>query len=340
MGINLRKINHGGHGEKLSCRTVWNLGYENHFFFRGLNFFLVIVFLQFCALSCQTASKTTYTMPNETSSIPLDSGAFGYIFIDVKNSRPILEYVDFNGMNDKQFQQIIDVTYFAMAAVYPPQSPRRYQLAAWGDYPSSRAKMALGASKGWKKMRSAVSGAEYWHSEQQRLSIALNAAQAFVLAVSGNSREDAAEISTDPFSAAPGVTAPEGFGAFSRDAVLSCWFDNPGPLINQKLQAMGVPFEFPAERFFISLFPVDEEQRYEAHLRIQVSSETQARGLASVFAIARNFLSLQANSDNGAAALASILFANPPVLDGKNLNINTTALDGRELALLFKLFSL
>jgi hypothetical protein len=304
---------------------------------------LLLLFTLF-ALSCKTAPKTAGMMPNETSPIPLDSGALAYIFADTKKSQSILEYINFNGMNnDKQFQQMLDSTQFAVAAMYPPQSPRRYQLVSWGDYPSSRAKMALGASKGWKKIRSAASGNMYWYSEQQRLSIAMSPVQAFMLALRDNGSADASDISTDPFSAAPGVTVPKGFGAFSKDAVFSCWFDNPGPLINQKIQTMGIPFEIPAERIFISLFPLDEEQqkeqRYEAHLKIQVSSELQVRGLATVFNIARSFLSLQADSDD-IAVFASILFSKAPVLDGKSLNITTPALSGRELALLFRVFSL
>jgi len=310
--------------------------------------YLLLLFA-FFALSCQSTPKTTFTMPDENSSIPLDAGALGYIFIDVKNSRPILEYINFSGMNDKQFQPILDVTQFAAAALYLPLSPRRYQLAAWGNYPSSRAKMALGASKDWEKIRSPISGDWYWYSEQQKLSIAINQKQAFVLAVRGNSPADALlnistdNISTDPFSAAPGVKAPDGFGAFSKGSVLACWFDNPGPLINQKLQTMGIPFEFPAQRFLISLFPVDEkqqkEQHYEAHLRIQVASEAHARALATVFNFARGFISPQGNADD-TAVLASILFAKAPVLNGKNLNITTAPLSGKELSLLFRIFSL
>jgi len=304
-----------------------------------------VYLLLLLALSCKTAPKTTTgMMPNENSSIPLDSGALGYIFANVQNSRPILEYINLNGMNnDKQFQQMLDSTQFAVAAMYPPQSPRRYQLVAWGDYPSSRAKMALGASKGWKNLRSAASGNTYWYNEQQRLSIGINPTQAFMLALRENKSADDSSISTDPFSAASGITVPNGFGAFSKDAVLSCWFENPGPLLNQKLQTMGIPFELPAERIFISLFPVNEEQqkeqRYEARLKIQVSSETQARGLATVFNIARGFLSLQTGSDD-MTAFASILFSKAPVLDGKSLNITTAALSGKELALLFRVFSL
>jgi len=302
--------------------------------------YLLLLFA-FFAFSCKTAPKTIGMMPSENSPIPLDAGALGYIFADVQNSRPILESINFNGMNnDKQFQQMLDSTQFAVLATYPPQSPRRYQLVAWGDYPSSRAKVALGASKGWKNVRSVVSKNMYWYNEQQRLSIALNPTQAFMLALREKS---AADTSADPFSAAPGVTVPHGFGAFSKDAVFSCWFENPGPFLNQKLQTMGIPFELPAERIFISLFPVNEEQqkeqRYEARLKIQVSSETQARGLATVFNIARSFLSPQADSDD-MAAFASILFSKAPVLDGKSLNITTSVLSGRELALLFKVFSL
>jgi len=335
------------HGEKKDFHTknsVLLRGYILQKLTRIASTTCLFLFLVF-AVSCKTTPKTTFTMPDETSSIPLDAGALGYIFVDVKNSRPILKYINLNGMDDKQFQQMIDSTQFAAAALYPPWLPRRYQLTAWGNYPSSRAKMALDVSKGWKKIRSPASGAEYWHSEQQRLSIALNPHQAFVLAVRGNSSADgASDIPTDPFSAAPGVTAPKGFGAFSKDAVLSGWLDNPGPVINQKFQTMGIPFEFPAELVFISLFPADEEQqkeqRYQARFKIQFANERQARGLITVITLARNFFVPQTDSDDGIAVFASILFANPPVLEGKNLNITTPALSGKELSLLFKMFSL
>ena len=307
---------------------------------RGYTLYLLLLFA-FFAFSCKSVPKPIGAMPNENTPIPLDAGALGYIFADVQNSRPILESINFNGMNnDKQFQQMLDSTQFAALATYPPQSPRRYQLVAWGDFPSSRAKVAFGASKGWKNIRSAASGNMYWYNEQERLSIALSPTQAFMLALRVKSAED---TPTDPFSAAPGVTVPQGFGAFSKDAVFSCWFENPGPVLNQKLQAMGVPFELPAERIFLSLFPVNEEQqkeqRYEARLRIQVPSETQARGLVNVFNIARSFLSFQADSGD-MAVFASILFSKAPVLDGKSLNITTSVLSDKELALLFKVFSL
>jgi len=337
--VNLRFFTTELHGVSRRKKV---LSYQNSVVLRVLRGYILyfLLLLAFFTFSCKSAPKTTYTMPDENSAIPLDSGAMGYIFADVQKSRPILQYIIFNGMNDKQFQQMLDVTQFAVAAVSPPQSSRRYQLVAWGNYPSSRAKLALGASKGWKKIRSPVSGAWYWHNAQQKISIAINPDQAFVLTVKeNNSGELSPDISTDPFSAAAGVTAPKDFGEFSRGAVFSGWFDNPGPVINQKFQAMGIPFELPTERLFISFFPLDEKQRYQARLKIQVASERQARALITVFNLARNLLAPQTDSDS-VAILASILFANPPVLDGKNLNINTSALSDRELALLLKMFSL
>jgi len=342
--VNLRFFTTELHGVTRSFKTIPVFSSVKLRVLRGYILYLLLL-LAFFTLSCKSAPKTTGMMPNENSSIPLDAGALGYIFADVQKSRPILESINFNGMNnDKQFQQMLDSTQFAVLATYPPQSPRRYQLVAWGDYPSSRAKMALGASKGWKNTRSAVSGNAYWYNEQLRLSIGINPTQAFMLALRENKPADAsADIPTDPFSAAPGITVPHGFSAFSKDAVFSCWFENPGSFLNQKLQTMGIPFELPAERIFISLSPVNEEQqkeqRYEARLKILVSSETQARGLATVFNIARGFLSLQTGSDD-MTVFASILFTKAPVLDGKSLNITTAALSGKELTLLFKVFSL
>jgi len=338
--VNLRFFTTELHGVTRSFKTISVFSSVVLRVLRGYSLYFLLLFA-FFALSCKTTPKTAGMMPSENSPIPLDSGALGYIFADVQNSRPILESINFNGMNnDKQFQQMLDSTQFAMLATYPPQAPRRYQLVAWGDYPSSRAKMALGASKGWKNVRSAASGNMYWHNEQEGFSIALNPTQAFMLALR---EKNTANASADPFSAAPGITIPNGFSTFSKDAVFSCWFENPGPFLNQKLQAMGIPFELPAERIFISLFPIKEEQqkeqRYEARLKILVSSETQARGLATVFNIARSFLSLQTDSDD-MTVFASILFSKAPVLDGKSLNITTAALSGKELTLLFRVFSL
>jgi len=300
--------------------------------------FLILILL----LSCQSAPKTPDIFPDDAGFIPLESGARIYMVTDVQNARPILNQFNFININNEQFQQMLDQTRFAAAAVYQSESLRRYRLAAWGSYPVSRAKMALGASKDWKKQRSPIADDDYWYSARGDLSIAITAGRAFVAAAAENAPDTSPDTPpnspTDPFSAAPGTAIPEGFNEFRKGAVLSCWLDNPGPVINQKVGEMGIPLEIPAQQLFVSLFRVDE-QRYEARLQIQVANANQARGLAMMFSLARGFLSPSAASDSS-AILGSILFANPPAQDGNALNITTAPLSAREISLLFALFSL
>jgi hypothetical protein len=69
----------------------------------------------------------------------------------------------------------------------------------------------------------------------------------------------------------------------------------------------------------------------------------QARMIASFIAIARNALSPNTGSGGNAgdpAVLLAVLFTNPPVTNGNNIDIRTGTLNGREIALLFTLLSL
>jgi len=286
-----------------------------------------LILLAVTFLSCQTSPKIPDISLNE--GLPLEPGAYVYLLAE-KDALPVLSQFMFNNINNIQFQQMIDLTQFAVAAVYVTPNEEtgaltsRYRLVAWGNYPASRARMALGSSKEWKKRRSQVAGADYWYSSLYGYTVAVTGGVALVATADKNGYEP-----PDPFSAAPGTALPEGFATFREGSVLSCWLNNPGAAINQKLGEMGIPLEIPAEQIFVSLIPADE-QRYIAHLQIQVGGASQARGLTMVFSFARNFI----------PPPLSMLFANPPVQDGSNLNITTAPLSVPEIALLLKLFSL
>jgi hypothetical protein len=150
---------------------------------------------------------------------------------------------------------------------------------------------------------------------------------------------------TDPFAPPPGTEVPEGFAEFRRGAVLALWLNDPGPRADRFFEALGLPLRFPAERLFVSLFPHEREGEgaekgalYEALIRIETPAASQARALFTLINMAR--LYLPTIEEAGAAALAAVLFANPPVQDGRNLNLRTAVMDAEEIALLFKLFSL
>ncbi|MCL2067004.1 MAG: hypothetical protein FWG99_06030 [Treponema sp.] len=286
-------------------------------------------------LSCKTAPPVPDA--DAASYIPLEGGALAYIFADVKNARPILELLPIAEMQNKQTRQILDKTQTAVAAFYPPESGRRFQLAAQGNYPGFRAGLAFGMSKYWKKCRSDA-GYSFWYSAAHKLSILLNSKQAFVTAWVD-------DTGGDPAAPAPGIEAPQGLAEFRNGAVLSCWLEKPGARINFALEEMGIPVQLPAQHIFISLFPA-EEQKYEAIIKIRTPNANQARSLVTIISLARSFITPAAPAEDDQESadvfpvLISVLFSNPPALDGRDVNIKTSALTEKEISLLFNLFSI
>ena len=303
--------------------------------------FAVLVFISFF-ISCKTAPKMPDPVREDMAYIPLEPGALVYVFADVQGARPILDLIPIQELDDKQSKQMLDRTRSAVAALYPADSGRRFQLTAWGRYPGFRAGVAFGLSKDWKKQRSAGGGFPYWYSAYSGLSMAMTGKQVFASAsTDGNP--------TDPFSAPPGIEVPEGLTEFRRGALVSCWLENPGPVINRIIEKIQIPLQIPAERILVSLFSIAGEdgaaetadRRYQGLLRIQLAGASQARALMTLFSMARAFTggAQEGRRAEGPEALAALLFANPPVQDGKNLTIKTAAMSEQEIALLFSLFS-
>ena len=288
----------------------------------------------FIVLSCRSVPDRLNII-DEPGFVALEPGAFAYIFADVNRVRPIMDNLEWSLGSNRQFRRMLDSTDYAAVAVFvrgEEQPPRRFQLAATGNYPAFWAGLYMGPSRRWRRQRSEQTKSRYWHSARSMLSVVLGSRQAFVSA-----GWDAQAV--DPFLTGEGTPIPQGFGEFQRGAIVSCWLDNPGPVINEKLREF-FPIEIPAEKIYISLVPADDsENSYTAHLRIQVSNAVQARGLAALFSIARGFISAQTEL-NGFGMLLSLLFSNPPVQDGSNLIITTNPLNRDEIALLFNAFSL
>ena len=309
-------------------------------------FFFFLCFLFF--ISCQTAPKVTDEAQLQVT-VPLDSGASVYLFANVNEMRFIFDLLPIEELKDNQVRQMLDRTGFAAAALFPKESGRQYQIAAWGNYPSSSAAMAFTFNKDWKKQRT-PQGYNYWYSSANRLSVALNARQIFAaswLITPGNH---------NPMAEA-GIEYPEGFTEFrgnaqTRTAPFSCWLSDPEPVINKVLEDSGIPIMIPAKKLFINLFPVKEDSpnppenssaqgRYEAEIELQFESASQARGISTALAFAAMFMpALQGEntSFDPNLMLASILFANPPVQENNNINIKTSALSHAEIELLLKLF--
>ncbi|MDR2370194.1 MAG: hypothetical protein LBD71_01835 [Treponema sp.] len=298
---------------------------------RGAAVFAVLPFLIFA--SCVTAPKSPEPLGLGAEYLPLEPGAALYMIMDVGKARPVLDGVNFLEMGEGRAKQVLDMTKTAVTAVYPP-GPKRFQAVAWGKYPAFRAGLSFAFSSEWKKAKS-VSGASYWRSGKAGLSLSFSASQAYV-------------SDGDPFALSPGTALPEDFGAFSRGSVLACWFPEPRVPIDRLIAALGLPLQIPAEEVLIGLYAAGEK-KYEALIRIEMPSSSQARAVAALLNMTRNFLSGLENpaqapdADGGApldpAALAALLFANLPVQDGVFLSIKTAPLSETTASLLLQILS-
>ena len=95
-------------------------------------------------VSCQTVqSPESYI---QSGKIPLASGANIYIIADVKEARTILSLLPIPELNNSQTKDMVNRTNFAMAGLYPRESGKRFQMAAWGNYPNAGAGMAFASN--------------------------------------------------------------------------------------------------------------------------------------------------------------------------------------------------
>ena len=287
-----------------------------------VSLWLILPFLLF--LSCQTTPQISDIVLKNANFLPLDSGALLYIMADVNQMRPILERLPIEELNDSQTRQMLDRTDYLAAAMFPQESGRRFQLAAWGNYPSFLADFALGFNKDWKKMRSQAGGS-YWYSSANRFSLALSSRQAF--AASSLTGEP-----FDPFSTEAGVEMPEGFAEFHSGSPFSCWLENPNIAISRIMNDLELSFNVPVKKLFINLLPVQEE-KYETTIRLQFDNVSFARAMTAILNTAYNRFRGSTSS-----IIASIFFANPPVLNGSNVDIKSAALTNSDIESIFSLF--
>ena len=287
---------------------------------------LILLLPLFIFFSCQSVPEIFNETLLEKRGVPLEKGASIYIFADVKEARPLIDLLPIKELKDSQTKQMLDKTDFLAAAMFPKESKLRFQLAAWGNYPSSGADMAFGMNKNWKKTRASL-GYSYWRSEADKLSIAVSARQAFIAA-------SADDTPAEPVTTAPAVKMPEGFAEFRKNASdnraypLSCWLSESGSVINRVLNSTGLPIRFPVQELFIVFFPADEG-KHHALMRMKFDTASQAKSMAALLSVANNFIYGELG---GKSLLTSVFFANPPVQSDRNIDVKTAPLGEKEIA--------
>lgn len=275
--------------------------------------------------------------------VPLNSGALAYMYMDIASSRLILEASDLAGFRDKHAAEILDRTDSAVLALFPGNSEMAIQAYALGSYPAGRANFSFFFSRAWKKYKS-ERGSSFWFSVGDGISVALKKDQAFLGVKNRNVRGLSAEevwepwAPVDPFGPYPGRVVPDGFRAYREGAALALWVDEPARNLGAVLETLSIPLQIPAESCFVALDPLENES-FSGRIRMEFSQPSQARAILVLMTMARAMMGGAEGGLEGPAALASLIFANPPRQDGSAINLITSPLGSDEIALLFKMFS-
>ena len=273
---------------------------------------LCVMFFSHVFFSCQTAPPSIRTPEAflEEGILPLDKGALVYLAVNVNEAHSFINLLPVKELNDNTVRQMIDRSDFAAAAIFPAASGRRFQITTWGNYPKSAADMALGTNKNWTK-RQNENRVLYWHSPEDRISMAVSPRNLFVVSSLNNTPVN--PITTGDASA----ELPEGFADFYRGAVLSCWMNSPSSMLQQILDKAGVPLRVPVNQLFFNLYSGNQAQKqYEAVIRLEFESASQARGMAAILNLAGAF-----SSNDPAMQIAKLLLSNRPVQTDRYLDI-------------------
>jgi hypothetical protein len=255
----------------------------------------------------------------------LDPGASVYMTIDTQEARHLVDLLKIGDITGGQTDQLLDKTSRIAAALYPKGSGRRFLAVCHGEYPNALAALSLTASVDWKKVR-AWNNAPYWRSDAGALSLALNDSWALV--------SDA-----EPFARTMQALPPqEEFDAFRQGAALAGWITDGGASLNNLLYLLEIPIELDIQTAFFAVTKTGAQ--YEINVRLEIHSEERAKGVATLFSLARLFIGQNSSFGSGAPALAEPLLANPLEQSGQVVNMRSGAMTGEEVALLFNTFTL
>jgi hypothetical protein len=312
---------------------------------------LTIVILAMIALlgSCKTKPETekqpavpkpeTFYRGRSDFSL-MAEGADLYINAQVQSVRPILAALKLGGMTGTEIKDFLDMSDVLTAAVFSSGDVRHFYVAAEGNFPSTRGGLFFSASKDWEEVIS-TSKIPYWHSSRSRLSVSLNAKQAFI-------------SDDDPFVPPPGAQTPEALTALRKDSVLCGWINDPSAGLNRFVASFGIPVQIPANRILFAVYAVSTDsakesaskktktaEQYTATLRFETPSPTQANALVGIFSLARlGLATADFSKHRELETLVRAFFWQSPRAEGSALILNTGVMKGEDIALLFNMISL
>jgi len=303
---------------------LYNRFMENKYF----RFFIFLFFIFLCK---PIMTEDLYEVPEIVvygeGFIPLDTGAFVYVFADTKTMRPIIDIVPISQLKSWQAAQVIDRTDIAIAALFTSDTGRFFQVVGFGSYPNLIVNVALAIDKNWKYLF--FGDEHYWYSEKDRLSVSLGSEEVYIVQWRRTRMKAMYEE--------PGVKMPEGFVAFrhrsGEPAPLSLWLENQNSILNRLLSGEGIAVNLPIERLFLNLYHV-ENKVFKAELMLQTGSPLYQEDFVMYYSPVET----ESEFEKPDSVLKTLFFANPPVRRDRNIEFQPVILSEEEIGSLLKVF--
>jgi hypothetical protein len=254
------------------------------------------------------------------ATIPLDTDAFVYVFVDIEEMRQIFDIIPYNQLKSREAEMVINSTELAIAALFTSDTGRFFQIVGFGSYPNFAMNVILAINRNWRYVFS--DSKSYWYSNTDRLSLRLNPEEVYA---AGWRRTQ-----VNPVSEEPGARMPEGFIAFrhrsGQTAPLSLWLENHDSIFNRILNDEGFTTNLPIERIYLNLYHI-ENNAFKADIMLHIRSSFYW----SDFYMA-------SSSTKPDSTMRSLFLANPLVQNDHSLEFESALLSGEALASLMTIF--
>jgi hypothetical protein len=277
--------------------------------------FAVIMF------SCASTQKSLRDFMNDRNGFDfLPPDALAYIEVDIAHSRSLVDGILTTlKIKGNSVNIILDKSSVLMAGFYPQSPDRKILGVVHGkNYPVSAANLGFSGNKIWEKNISST-GIAYWHSNKPKMSLAVFPSQVFV-------------SDGDPLYAGKSVRLPDNFAKAKKDAAVLLWMPSAVPIRNL-LAMLDVPVNIPVNDMFVSVIIPNEaknaknETLCQLEIRLDSSSPSLAKALASILRIARSQLKNLQINDPKLVALINLILANAPETDGRSVMLRSPVIE-------------
>jgi hypothetical protein len=285
----------------------------------GLRFLLGIGLCCIFAVACATSPRSVEK--DGLSEDHLPPGAVIYGFADIRRTEPLIESLMPEQFNHKQVAAFIKKTDLAAFGIYRIAREGRESVAqsvfliTRGNYSVFSYNFGFALSPGWKSVK--IDGRKWWQQGATALSIEKNKAYIRL----GDIPVPEAASPDAPGEELGALFAGAKYSSGAELAESSVVFASfiPSSEASGFIRGMGIPLDITLENIMLEV-TADGAASYRSTLTLKTKSPSEAKALSAILSLARALIGKRAAPGLN-AALAGLLFENPPTLDGNTIAV-------------------